>query len=228
MVYQLRERAPQSLAEMQDAAVSVEANLIAKRNRTRSERKTTFKEEPSSHDQKLDAIISSMNRMGDRLDNVERNTSWENQQPNTARNPNFRKTQNMNMGRANQDHNIRPPFQENFAEASTYVDPTDGTLMNLVDSENGQQSSFTEENPPYLNIEQFRTKSRESFDFKQGYDTAIYEVHKKYKLRTRTVDVSPPSRAKEGKQPNKAKGKSTNGHTIDNQVPNSQQVIVEM
>ena len=48
MAYQLRERAPQSLAEMQDAAVSVEANLIAKRNRTRFERKTTFKEEPSS------------------------------------------------------------------------------------------------------------------------------------------------------------------------------------
>jgi len=47
MAYQLRERAPQTLAEMQDIAVSVEANLIAKRNRTRTERKTTFKEEPS-------------------------------------------------------------------------------------------------------------------------------------------------------------------------------------
>ena len=85
-----------------------------------------------------------MNRMGDRLDNVERKNSWENQHPNTARNPNFRKTQNLNIGRANQDHDIRPPFQENFAEASASADPTDGTLMNLVDSENGQQSPFME------------------------------------------------------------------------------------
>ena len=43
MAYQLRERAPRTLAEMQDIAVSVEANLIAKRNRTRTERKTAFR-----------------------------------------------------------------------------------------------------------------------------------------------------------------------------------------
>ena len=60
MAYQLRERDPQTLADMQNAAVSVEANLIAKRNRARAERKTTFKEEPSGMDQKLDAIISGM------------------------------------------------------------------------------------------------------------------------------------------------------------------------
>ena len=50
MAYQLRERAPQSLAEMQNVVVSVEANLIAKRNRARTERRTTFKEEPSALD----------------------------------------------------------------------------------------------------------------------------------------------------------------------------------
>ena len=37
MAYQLRERAPQTLADMQNIAVSVEENLIAKRNRARAE-----------------------------------------------------------------------------------------------------------------------------------------------------------------------------------------------
>jgi hypothetical protein len=94
MAYQLRERAPQTLADMQNVAVSVEANLIAKRNRARAERRTTFKEEPSAFDQKLDAIINGMHRLGDRVESIERKSSWEGQQSNTIRNPNFRKNQN--------------------------------------------------------------------------------------------------------------------------------------
>jgi len=77
MAYQLKERAPNSLAEMQNVVVIVEANLIAKRNRARNERRTTFKEEPSALDQKLDAIINGMHRLGDRVKSVERKSSWE-------------------------------------------------------------------------------------------------------------------------------------------------------
>ena len=139
MAYQLRERAPQSLAETQNFVVSVEANLISKRNRAITERRTTFKEKPSTFDQKLDAIISGIHRLGDRVENVERKTSWEGQQPNAIRNPNFRKTQNPNAGRASPDHDIRPPFQENYAEASTSSEPTEETHMNLIDSKNEQQ-----------------------------------------------------------------------------------------
>jgi len=72
MAYQLRERAPPSLADMQNIAISVEANLIAKRNRARTERRATFKEEPSAFEQKLDAIIKGMNRLGDRVETIER------------------------------------------------------------------------------------------------------------------------------------------------------------
>ena len=79
MAYQLRERAPQSLADMKNVVVSVEENLIAKRNRARMERRTTFKEEPSAFDQKLDAIISGLQRLGERVENVERKASWEGQ-----------------------------------------------------------------------------------------------------------------------------------------------------
>lgn len=75
MAYQLREIAPPSLEEMQGIAVSVEANLISKRNRARSERRTTFREEPSAFEQKLDAIIKGMDRLGDRFETTERKSS---------------------------------------------------------------------------------------------------------------------------------------------------------
>jgi len=74
MAYQLKERAPNSLAEMQNVAVTVEANLITKRNRARAERRITFKEEPSPSDQKIDALISNV---GGLLDNIERKPTWD-------------------------------------------------------------------------------------------------------------------------------------------------------
>ena len=135
-----------------------------------------------------------MHRLGDRVESVERKSSWEGQQPNTIRNPNFRKNQTTNAGRASPDHDIRPPFQENYAEASTYSGPTDETHMNLLDSKNEQQIFLTREDQEYQDVNRFQTKSGESFDFKQGYDTAVYEVHKQYKLRTRTIDVPAPSK----------------------------------
>ena len=50
MAYQLKERAPETLDDVQKVVVTVEANLIAKRNRARLEKRVTFKEEPSAFD----------------------------------------------------------------------------------------------------------------------------------------------------------------------------------
>jgi len=53
----------------------------------------------------------------DRLENMERKTQWENQQPPLIRNPNFRK--NPNTGKiVIPDQQIIPPFQENYVEDS--------------------------------------------------------------------------------------------------------------
>lgn len=89
----------------------MEANLIAKRNWARAKRRTTFKEEHSAFEQKLDAIIKGMDKLGDRVETIVRKSSCESQPSNTTRNPNFRKNQNPNVERAGPDQNIRPPFQ---------------------------------------------------------------------------------------------------------------------
>ena len=155
MAYQLKERALQTLADMQNVVVSVEANLIAKRNKARMERRTTFKEEPSAFDQNLDAIINGLQRLRKRVENVERKASWEGQQSNTIRNPNFRKTQNTNVGRSSSDHDIRPPFHENYVEASTSSEPIEDTHMNLMDLKGEHQTFLSQEDQDEHDFSQF-------------------------------------------------------------------------
>jgi len=57
---------------MQSIAVNVKANLISKRAKVRSERRIPLKEESSSFEQKLDAIIKGMDRLRDRVETIER------------------------------------------------------------------------------------------------------------------------------------------------------------
>lgn len=45
-----------------------------------------------------------------------------------------------------------------------------------LDSEH--QVFLTQEDQEAHNFNQFQTKSGESFDFREGYDAAVYEVHK--------------------------------------------------
>jgi len=227
MAFQLRERAPQSLAEMQNVVVSVEENLIAKRNRARAERRTTFKEEPLAIEKKLDAIISSVHSLGDRVKSVERKTSWDGQKNNAIRNPNFRKNQNPNVGRASPDHEIRPPFQDNYAEASTSSEPIEDSHINLMGLKNEQHVFLTKEDQDYHDVNQFQTKSGESFDFKEGYDSAMYEVHKQYKLRTRTIDVPENVKSNDTKQPKKVKDKAAITELADKTNPKLKEVTIE-
>ena len=94
MPYQLRERNPEKLEQMQSNVVSVEANLLAKKARMRNEKRVVTKEETFTSDGKIDSLAKSVERIMDRLEKMERKTQWENQQPPPIRNPNFRKNPN--------------------------------------------------------------------------------------------------------------------------------------
>jgi len=63
---------------------------------------------------------------------IERESPWDGQQANSGRNPNFRKNQNQNSGKNIPDQNIRPPFQENYVEASHSEDLEQETQINLM------------------------------------------------------------------------------------------------
>jgi len=94
MAFQLRERNPLTLEEMQSVAVSFEANLLTKRARARSEIGIPLKEETTPFEQKIDALAKGMERLLDRVEIIKRKPHWDNQQANLGRNPNFRKNHN--------------------------------------------------------------------------------------------------------------------------------------
>jgi hypothetical protein len=93
MSYQLRERNSATLEDMQKSAVSVEANLLARRARQRTETRVTVKEEPStsSSDEKLDSLTRAMERMMERLTIAEINPPRDNQATPPIRNQKFRR-----------------------------------------------------------------------------------------------------------------------------------------
>jgi hypothetical protein len=93
MSYQLRERNSATLEDMHKSVVSVEANILARRARQRTERRVMIKEEPStsSSDAKLDSLAEAMERMMERLTITDRNPPRENQAAPQIRNPNFRR-----------------------------------------------------------------------------------------------------------------------------------------
>jgi hypothetical protein len=92
MSYQLRERNSATLEDMQKIFVSVEANLLARRARQRTERRVMIKEDPStsSSDEKLYSLARAMERMMERLTIADRNPPRENQAAPQIQNPNFR------------------------------------------------------------------------------------------------------------------------------------------
>ena len=65
MCYQLREREPLTLEDMQKGAVSVEANLNDRRARLKEEKKVTYRDEagPSTSDSKIDNLVRNMEMM---------------------------------------------------------------------------------------------------------------------------------------------------------------------
>jgi hypothetical protein len=93
MSYQLRERNSTTLEDMQKSAISVEANLLAKKAQHRTKRRVTIKEEPStsSSDEKIDCLARVVERMMERLTVTERNPPRENQPSPQIQNPNFRR-----------------------------------------------------------------------------------------------------------------------------------------
>lgn len=86
---------------------------------------------------------------------------------------------------------------------------------------------LTQEDQYDHNISQFQTKSGESFYFREGYDVAVYEAHKQYNLRSRTIDVPEPIKPKDSKQLKKTKDKAALTDSSDKTKSNLKEVTVE-
>jgi len=84
----------------------------------RNEKKVVLKDESSTSDGKSNILAKSLERIMDRLENMERKNQWENQQQQPPiRNPNFRKNPNATKN-TTPHQQIRHPFQQNYVEDS--------------------------------------------------------------------------------------------------------------
>ena len=92
---------------------------------------------------------------------------------------------------------------------------------------NEQQVFLTQEDQEAHILKQFQTQSGESFDFREGYDTTIYEVHKQYNQRSRRIDVPETNKQKDTKQPYKGKTNTTHVHILFRSDPNPANPFIE-
>jgi hypothetical protein len=172
MSYQLRERNYVTLEDMQKSAVSVEANLLARRARQRTERRVTIKEDPSmsSSDAKLDSIVRSMERMMERLTIADINPPRENQPAPQIRNPNFRRnpTQIRQRDLRDQrekrgpDQQIRPPLQENYTDdGEEIIEELDDTHINLMGVHDDDSIFLTQEEHELFLLSQTKVNEEE-------------------------------------------------------------------
>jgi hypothetical protein len=165
MSYQLRERDAATLEDMQKIAISVEANLLAKRARQRSERRVTIREEPSTSitESKLDSLSRNVEFMMERMSLSDRNPPRDNAPAPQIRNPNFRRNPPQIRQRDPRDQRdqrdlrdqreqrgldppIRPPLQENYADdGEEVIEELEDTHINLMGIHDNEAIFLTQE-----------------------------------------------------------------------------------
>jgi hypothetical protein len=207
MSYQLRERNPTTLEEMKKSDVSVEANMLAKITRQRKERRVTMKEEPStsSVDAKIDSLVRTMERMMERLYIIDRNPPRENQPGPQIKNPNFRRNppqirqrepreQREQREQRGSDQQIRPPFQENYAdEEEETIEGLDDVHINLMGINDNDSIFLTQEEHDLFPLSQTEVDEEESEQ--QAFENAIMEVHRQYNLRSKNSNDNPTKKS---------------------------------
>jgi hypothetical protein len=177
MSYQLRERNVATLEDMQKSAISVEANLMAKRARQRSERRVTIKEEPSTSttDSKWDSMVRTMELMLERMTVSYRNPPRDNTPAPQVRNPNFRRNPLQIRQRdprdqreqRGPDQQIRPPLKENYVdEEGEVIEELEDTHINLMGIHDNEAIFLTQEEQELFLLNQTKV-SEEAEDAEQ-------------------------------------------------------------
>ena len=156
---------------MQKGALSVEANLIEKRARLKSEKRVTYKDETmastSSSDAKIDNLVRVMERMLEKINMNDRVPPRENQTnpQNRNRNPNFRRDPIQDRQRDN-DQQIMPPFQQKYVdqEEERETERLEENQVNLIGSNSENYFFLTEEEQGFLSLEKIENYHEDSKD----------------------------------------------------------------
>jgi hypothetical protein len=199
MSYQLRERNAATLEDMQKSAISVEANLLVKRARQRSERRVTIKEEPSTSttDSRLYSLTRAVELMMERITVSDRNPPRDNTPAPQVRNPNFRRNPPQIRQRdprdqreqRGPDQQIKPPFQENYVdEGGEVIEELEDTHINLMGIHDNEAIFLNQEEQELFLLNQTKVSEEAEDAEQQAFENDIFEVHRQYNLRSKKTE----------------------------------------
>ena len=116
MDYQLRERDYNTLEDMKNGAVSVEENLIEKKERLRAEKRVTYRDEnvASTSDPNNDRISKNVEKLQQMVEKMVVTVSNLSRNQNHNQNQNFRRNNATPNRQRESDQQVISPFQENF------------------------------------------------------------------------------------------------------------------
>jgi hypothetical protein len=208
MSYQLRERDAATLEDMQKCAISVEANLLAKRARQRNERRVTIKEEPSTSnsDYKMDTVVKSLALLLERSNISDRNPLRDDTPAPQIRNPNFRRNPPQIRQRDPRDQReqrgpdppIRPPLQENYVDSDgEVIEELEDTHINLMGLHDNEAIFLTQEEQELFLLNQTKVSGETDGAGQLTWEDDILEVHRQYDLRSKKTEGNSPRRTTE-------------------------------
>jgi ribonuclease HI len=220
MSYQLRERDAATLEDMQKCAISVEANLLAKRARQRNERRVTIREEPSTSiaESKLDSLSRNVEFMMEKLSLSDRNPPRDNAPVPQIRNPNFRRNPPQIRQRDPRDQRdqrdlrdqreqrgpdppIKPPLQENYADdGEEVIEELEDTHINLMGIHDNEAIFLTQEEQELFLLNQTKVSRETEGAGQPTWEDDILEVHRQYNLRSKKAEGNSPRKTTEAQK----------------------------
>jgi ribonuclease HI len=220
MSYQLRERDAATLEDMQKCAISVEANLLARRARHRNERRVTIREEPSTsnNDYKMDTVVKSLALLLERSNISDRNPPRDDTPAPQIRNPNFRRNPPQIRQRDPRDQRdqrdlrdkreqrgpdppIKPPLQENYADDGEEVlGELEDTHINLMGIHDNEAIFLTQEEQELFLLNQTKVSGETEGAGQLAWGDDILEVHRQYNLRSKKAEGSVPRKTTEAQK----------------------------
>jgi hypothetical protein len=238
MSYQLRERDATTLEDMQKCAISVEANLLAKRSRQRNERRVTIKEEPSmsNSDYKIDTVVKSLALLLERSNISDRNTLRDDTPAPQIRNPNFRRNLPQIRQRDPRDQRdqrdpsdqreprgldlpIRPPLQENYVDdGEEVVEELEDTHINLMGIHDNEAIFLTQEEQELFLLNQTKVSGETEGAGQPTWEDDILEVHRQYNLWSKKMEGNSPrktAKTQKAAETQKTPEKTTAGKSFE-------------
>ena len=135
MAYQLRERDYNTLEDMQKGVVSVEANLIERREILRAEKRVTYRDDSvaSTSDPNYDHLSKNVERLQKMIEKMVVSVSNQNRNQNHNQNQNFRRNNATPNRQRESDQQVIPPFQEKFLdEDEGIIEESEGTTIKSI------------------------------------------------------------------------------------------------